>query len=162
LRGVAASPGGCSGRGGWTGAASPGVGKAPLRRGSRQPFAVVDLVVVAFRSGGPLPLPHGTAAADWVTGAADPGAGNQIWLVAAGSSKRVAKSGEQRPNPMSEWPPLASGHNDSADPTSGAACFLFNLLRRASNHLGKGPVYRDLSTEVVAMPVSVNQICSPR
>ena len=32
--------------------------------------------------------------------------------------------------------------------------FLFNLLRRASNRLGKGPIYRDLSTEAV-LPTSV-------
>jgi hypothetical protein len=53
-------------------AASLGAGKAPLRRGSRQSSTTMDLVMVAFRSGGMLPLPHGTAATDWVTGAVDP------------------------------------------------------------------------------------------
>jgi hypothetical protein len=38
-------------------------------------------------------------------------------------------------------------------------CFLFDLPRRASNRLKKGPIYRDLSTKAVAMPVSVNRFC---
>jgi hypothetical protein len=41
----------------------------------------------------------------------------------------------------------------------GFFCFLFDLPRRASNCLKKGPIYRDLSTETVTMPVSVNRFC---
>jgi len=39
--------------------------------------------------------------------------------------------------------------------------FLFDLPRRASNRLGKGPIYRDLSSEAVAKTVSVNSFCPP-
>jgi hypothetical protein len=133
-------------------------------------------VLAAFHGGGsgcgelsrlrPLPLSHGVAAVD-------PGVGGRIWLVAVGSGKRVAGFGEQRPDP-------ASGHGYGVDPASGATVhgwaqrasgwarwayprgflfwfFLFDLPRRASNRLG----YRDLSTEAVAMPASVNRICPP-
>jgi hypothetical protein len=40
--------------------------------------------------------------------------------------------------------------------------FLFYLPKRASNRLGKGLIYRDLSTEAVAMSASVNRFCLPR
>jgi len=39
--------------------------------------------------------------------------------------------------------------------------FLFDLPRRASNRLGKGPIYRDLSSEAVAKTATVNSFYPP-
>jgi hypothetical protein len=39
--------------------------------------------------------------------------------------------------------------------------FLFDLPRQASNRLRKCPIYRDLMSEAVAMPASVNPFCPP-
>ena len=41
-------------------------------------------------------------------------------------------------------------------------CFLFDLPRRASNHLRKGPIYHDLLSKAVVMPASVNPFCPPQ
>jgi len=81
-------------------------------------------------------------------------------------------------------PKPASGCDGGADPASGGmACgwarrarvwarrlihgfsffiFLFDLSWRASNRLGIDPIYRDLLTEAIAMPASVNRFCPPR
>jgi hypothetical protein len=40
--------------------------------------------------------------------------------------------------------------------------FLFDLPRQASNRLRKCPTYRDLMSEAVVMPASVNLFCPPR
>ena len=75
---------------------------------------------------------------------------------------------------LQEAPASSCGDNDawmgSVGPWMGSlglsTCFrfflfLFDLPRRASNCLGKDPIYCDLWTEVVAMLASVNHFCPP-
>ena len=60
------------------------------------------------------------------------------------------------------WARRAHGWAQRACPQAFFLFFIFDLSRRASNHLGKCPIYYDLMSEAVAMPALVNLFCPPR
>jgi hypothetical protein len=77
------------------------------------------------------------------------------------------RSSSGRPDADSAHGPLSSwGGGSTWMGSSGlSTCFpfvvfLFDLPRWASNRLRKGSINRNLSTEAVAMPASVNHFCS--